>query len=115
MLTIDMGNYLEKEYTVGRRESNDIVLWEISVSRLHCRILISNGKVFVRNNKSKFGTLIEAGKKISLDELKTSDVVVGNLRLTFHIFRSKFCCGKLAEKSSIVNPLRNNPLYLKKN
>jgi len=37
---------------------------DISVSRNHCSLIYLHGKVFIKDNKSKFGTLIKIDKEI---------------------------------------------------
>ena len=43
---------------VGRGRNSDLLLSDISVSRLHCKITKERNKVFIYDNNSKFGTLI---------------------------------------------------------
>ena len=48
-----------KELSVGRNNSSEVVLGDISVSRSHCTFLYEKGQLFVKDRKSKFGTLIK--------------------------------------------------------
>ena len=47
----------DNEITLGRNQSNEIKLKDISVSRKHCYIIKRNGKLFIKDLNSKFGTL----------------------------------------------------------
>ena len=47
----------DNEITLGRNQSNGIKLKDISVSRKHCYIIKRNGKLFIKDLNSKFGTL----------------------------------------------------------
>lgn len=49
----------DKEIKIGRsKENNNISLDDISISRLHCVIRRENNKLKIRDNGSKFGTMI---------------------------------------------------------
>ena len=43
---------------VGRGHKSDILLSDISVTRIHCYMVVEKQKVFLEDNNSKFGTLI---------------------------------------------------------
>ena len=47
-----------RKLKVGRGHEANILLSDISVSRVHCHMIVDNKKVFLEDNKSKFGTLI---------------------------------------------------------
>jgi pSer/pThr/pTyr-binding forkhead associated (FHA) protein len=49
----------KKEYTVGRRVTNDITVSDISVSRAQSSIKLRKGKVYVEDLDSKFGTFVK--------------------------------------------------------
>jgi hypothetical protein len=53
---------------VGRDESSDICLKDVSVSRRHCKIILEEGRLKVHDEKSKFGTLISMSDDIVLNE-----------------------------------------------
>jgi hypothetical protein len=55
-----------QEITVGRTQSNTIKLKDISVSRMHCSIINKEGKIFVLDKGSKFGTHTYVQKPILL-------------------------------------------------
>ena len=46
-------------FHIGRRINNDITISDISVSRQQSAIKFANGKVFVEDENSKFGTFVK--------------------------------------------------------
>jgi len=53
---------LERDLTIGRGESNDIVIRNQTVSTHHAKIYLENGKVFVEDSNSTNGTYINKQK-----------------------------------------------------
>ena len=53
--------FLQKtnEFRIGRSVDTDMKIADISVSRLHAYIQIKDGKMFIEDNGSKFGTLVK--------------------------------------------------------
>lgn len=53
---------LEKleQFKVGRANDNHIRLCDISVSRFHCKLVLTQKEFYVADNNSKFGTLLKA-------------------------------------------------------
>lgn len=51
-----------KVITVGRADDNDIKLNDISVSRHHSQFFYRNGRFYIKDLKSKFGTLVKFEK-----------------------------------------------------
>ena len=49
---------LNKRIKIGRGILSDILLSDVSVSRIHCMIDVEGDNVFIEDNDSKFGTLI---------------------------------------------------------
>lgn len=47
-----------KEFKLGRGHESDLRINDISVSRCHAKIKLENGKFFLEDNQSKFGTLV---------------------------------------------------------
>jgi len=45
-------------YNLGRGTASDIKISDISVSRLHCRMLYRDRKLYLIDCQSKFGTLL---------------------------------------------------------
>jgi hypothetical protein len=58
----------KREYTVGRRITNDITVSDISVSRAQASIRHSIGKVFVEDQDSKFGTFLKVRGLMEIKE-----------------------------------------------
>ena len=54
----------DKEVHVGRNNSSQVVLKDISISRTHCSLEYKHGMLLVRDKKSKFGTLIKVDKTL---------------------------------------------------
>ena len=48
----------EKIIKIGRGKENEIRINDISVSRQHCTLIVREGKAYLQDNGSKFGTLI---------------------------------------------------------
>lgn len=46
------------EFVVGRENEVDVRITDISVSRVHAKMTLFNDNYYVRDNDSKFGTLI---------------------------------------------------------
>jgi len=64
---------VKKEFDVGRRVSNDITVSDITVSRNHATFLWSAGKLYLKDQDSKFGTFKMLKK---LKQLKNGEKVV---------------------------------------
>ena len=73
-----------KSLLIGRGVEANIVLNDISISRLHCKLKINdNGEVYLSDLNSKFGTLV-------LIQNPNLEILKGNV-LTVQIGRSFFC------------------------
>ena len=73
-----------KKIKLGRGHDSDILLSDISVSRIHCVISTENKNVYIEDNNSKFGTLIL---------IQSSSIqMVENLPLYFQVGRTFFSC-----------------------
>ena len=48
----------ERLIKMGRAQTNNIRIHDISISRNHAEIVIKDEKLYIRDNKSKFGTLL---------------------------------------------------------
>jgi len=73
-----------KKIKLGRGHDSDILLSDISVSRIHCVISTENKNVYIEDNNSKFGTLILIQSP--------SIQMVENLPLYFQVGRTFFNC-----------------------
>ena len=61
-------------YTVGRSSTNDLVLSQMGISRLHAEVFLQNGEYFLRDLGSKLGTYLN-GVKVEQSRLTTGDRV----------------------------------------
>ena len=73
-----------KKIKLGRGHDSDILLSDISVSRIHCVISTENKNVYIEDNNSKFGTLILIQSP--------SIQMVENLPFYFQVGRTFFNC-----------------------
>ena len=81
-LELTLQNLVLKEYsladgarlTIGRVQGNDIVLKDMTVSRLHATIAVKGRSLFVLDQGSKNGTIVNA-TKVTSAELYDGDVV----------------------------------------
>lgn len=67
-----MINLGEQKITLGRGHESDVRINDISVSRTHASITFNptNGKICIRDLKSKFGTLVLLKNRIQVREKK---------------------------------------------
>lgn len=56
----------EENISIGRNQTNIIKLKDISVSRSHCYIFKKDGKIFIADKSSKFGTLLYLNKPFTI-------------------------------------------------
>ena len=54
--------------TLGRGHQCEIRITDISVSRTHSEIRLENGRFYVRDLKSKFGTLVKFREEFELED-----------------------------------------------
>ena len=72
----------ERKIKIGRGHEAKVLLSDISVSRIHCIMIVENNQVFIEDNESKFGTLI----LVQTPNIKISE----NLPLYIQIGRTFF-------------------------
>ena len=73
-----------RKMKMGRGHESDVLLSDISVSRIHCFLVVDNKKVYLEDNNSKFGTLI----LIQYSNIKILD----GLALNFQVGRTYINC-----------------------
>ena len=82
---------------VGRGQFCDILLSDVSVSRIHCIMTVEGKNVFIHDNDSKFGTLVLIQSPIiKMAENLPLNIQVGRTYLNFLLTKeTKFfsCCG----------------------
>ena len=54
----------DKEVVIGRNNSSQVIMKDISISRTHCSLEYKHGMLLLRDKKSKFGTLIKLDKMV---------------------------------------------------
>lgn len=64
-----------KSATIGRRNTNDLIISDKAVSGNHCELTFADGKVYIEDMNSTNGTFID-GERISRKELKSGDVII---------------------------------------
>ena len=83
---------------VGRGKESDVLITDITVSRIHCNFIVENNNghrnIFVEDNNSKFGTLIL---------IQTNKIIMcENLNLNMQVGRSFITC-RIRQKSNILS------------
>jgi len=58
----------KKEVVLGRGHTSDLQLTDISVSRNHAWVKFKPEGIFIKDNNSKFGTVVEIRRPVALDE-----------------------------------------------
>ena len=107
----------KSELKVGRNQSNEIVLKDISISRFHCLFKRENNLLKIKDTKSKFGTLsyiknikqiepevspitLISGKHQFIFNLKYQEKMFGFFR---NIFGNGCCsCNKKGERDELI-------------
>jgi hypothetical protein len=64
---------IDEEITIGRKDNNDIIINDISISREHALLRYdkNNGNLFLEDKNGKFGTLVLVRGNIKITEEKT--------------------------------------------
>ena len=105
----------ERKINVGRGHESNVILSDISVSRVHCYMVVENKKVFLEDNKSKFGTLIlvQTPSLIISDNLPLH-IQIGRTYLKCTIKRpfKLFCCCEAEEKNNVFFYYNQNEKYI---
>lgn len=92
-----------QNFKIGRGHDSDLKVSDISVSRIHSVVTVFKGNLYIRDNSSKFGTLVLKKDPILLnsDNMKSGPyqcgrtVVVFNLKrpwLSYFPFLRPLCC-----------------------
>jgi len=102
----------KKEIKIGRGQEANIILSDISVSRVHCIFNVNNKNIYLEDNDAKYGTLVLVqAQKLNL---------IDNMDLNLQIGRSFINCKvkipfKLFSCCSNNKELINYNLYFKQN
>ena len=110
---------LEKsmEMKVGRGTSSSILLSDVSISRTHCLFIVKGKNVYIKDNNSKFGTLLLIqSPTIKMTENLPLFLQIGRTFLTLEISNKNFfsCC-EVTENPNILYYYNQNEKYVKKN
>ena len=85
------------EIKMGRGQLCDILLSDVSVSRVHCLLIVEGKNIYIKDNDSKFGTLVLVqSPSIKLVEDLPLYIQVGRTFLSFLISKNTHffgCCG----------------------
>lgn len=65
------------QFKMGRANDQDVRINDISVSRQHATINFQNDKFFIKDNLSKFGTLIQIQNQLEIKPKQTRILQVG--------------------------------------
>ena len=71
------------KFMIGRGQDCDIKVSDISVSRYHCEIRYKDGKFWLQDTLSKFGTLALSIKPIEVSSCLTSGMQIGRSLVLF--------------------------------
>jgi serine/threonine protein kinase len=90
--------------TVGRDETCDVPVASASVSRVHASILSLNRRHAIRDEGSRFGTLVQ-GEKATIRLLRPNDrVVLGAVELVYEVPEPDLGATNLTESTFSVDP-----------
>ncbi len=67
---------LYEETTVGRKTDNDLVLNDITISGLHCKVLYQDEKVYLQDENSTNGTFVNGERIFEKTELHKGDKIL---------------------------------------
>ena len=80
----------ENEITIGRLQSNMVVLSRANVSKKHALITVENGKVFIKDLGSTNGTYVNGRRIVHQRELTPEDkVYIGDFTLRVNLISGK--------------------------
>ena len=108
----------DRKMNVGRGHESNVLLSDISVSRVHCFMIVENKQVFLEDNDSKFGTLILVQTpSIKILEDLPLYIQVGRTFLACKIKKpfKLFNCCEAEERDSIFYYYNQNEKYIKDN
>jgi hypothetical protein len=76
---------LNQSYKLGRGYDADIKMIDISVSRFHAMIRSTKQGFTIRNNNSKFGTLLNIPRKVFTTTNESFTLQLGRIKITAFI------------------------------
>lgn len=110
-----------REYTIGRTNTNLIKLKDISVSRNHCSIHYSNEQLYIIGNKTKFGTLLysKSGEELTYNN-QILNLLSGKVHFQIQMIASwsfynfLFCCKSSVKEDEYLFNQDNEKIHTKK-
>jgi hypothetical protein len=87
MVHLIMPDQEKKMFKLGRGHESDVRVSDISVSRCHALVKYNetNGRFYLEDNLSKFGTLVLAKGEIELEPEMTKAVQIGRSVISFTV------------------------------
>lgn len=86
---------VKPDFYIGRRINNDITISDISVSRKQAGIILRpNGKVYVEDCNSKFGTFVKVNGAIPIPKTHTLPIQIEK-KIFFFKLEQRFSCFQL--------------------
>ena len=87
MVHLIMPDSEKKVFKLGRGHESDVRVSDISVSRCHALVKYNdeNGRFYLEDNLSKFGTLVLAKSSIDLEPEMTKAVQIGRSVISFTV------------------------------
>jgi hypothetical protein len=85
---------IQNYYVIGRGNTSDIRLADVSVSRNHAMLQYINGNFYLDDIGSKFGTLLLIQNNINFIPYKTICIQCGKYNLIFQLIRTFLGCFK---------------------
>jgi len=107
-----------KNIKVGRGHECEIILSDISVSRIHCYLVVEKKNIFLEDNDSKFGTLVFVQTpKIKITQELPLYLQIGRTSFEFNIKKNfkLFSCCNIDEKKNLYFYYNQNEKYIKDN
>lgn len=91
---------------LGRGHDSDVRISDISVSRNHALVRYDQGRLFLEDNESKFGTLMQVKRPIALDAESSFSVQCGRTVLAFTCRQRTSCfacfgCGRSESEEAL--------------
>ena len=82
---------VKPDFYIGRRISNDITISDISVSRKQAAITLKNGKVYVEDCDSKFGTFVKVNSTIPVPSSYKLPIQIEK-KIFFFQLKNRYSC-----------------------
>lgn len=104
-----------REYIIGRKSDIDIVIVEDMVSRMHAKIMLNNGQIYIQDLGSTNGTFVN-GERIKRVRLKEGDrILVGTSLFRLERGEVKKAVGQVKiNKAAVKEDERQQPQVQRK-